>query len=128
MPQPPTWMDELFAALPSAFQAVAAGSGCILRFHLKQPAHHGQGGGGIGHRDYDRNGAGKTGPQADGIDPEIGQIRQVNRVGQEQVIALGRRIEFFPELEPALAATFGGEHGAERVPHSLAKLQAQEAR
>ena len=45
--------------------------------------------------------AGKAGPQADRIDPEIGQVRQVNRIAQDQVIAVGRRIEQLPKATAA---------------------------
>src|SRR5262249_46077713 len=45
--------------------------------------------------------AAEAGTETERIDPEVGQIRQVNRVGQTHVIAVRRRVELLPKPLPA---------------------------
>ena len=54
--------------------------------------------------------AGKAGPQADGIVAKVGQVHEMDRIGEDQVVALGRRVQLLPESHAALSASFGGEH------------------
>ena len=55
--------------------------------------------------------AAEAGAEAERIDVEIGQVGEMDRVGQAQVIAVRRRIEVLPEALPSLPASFRGEHG-----------------
>jgi hypothetical protein len=53
----------------------------------------------------------KVGIQADWINVEIGQVHEMDPIGQPKMIALWLGIERLPQTQPALSATFGGKHG-----------------
>ena len=55
--------------------------------------------------------AGEAGAEIDRIDRVIREVDEMNRIAQEQIIVLRRRIELGPQAFPAAAAGFGGEHG-----------------
>jgi hypothetical protein len=45
--------------------------------------------------------------EAERVDEEVGQVDEVNRVGEAQVIAIGRRVQALPQPLAPLPATFG---------------------
>src|SRR2546429_70093 len=58
----------------------------------------------------DRQVTAEASAKAERVDPEVGEVRQVDRVGEAHVVAVGRRVELLPEPLPACATSFRREH------------------
>ena len=59
--------------------------------------------------------AAEASAETEGIDLEIGEVHQVNRIGQHQLIlareSRARKVNLLPKTPAAISASFGAKHG-----------------
>src|SRR5580700_10397188 len=55
--------------------------------------------------------AGKAGAEADRIDPVVREVNEMDRIAEQQIIRLRRRIKLGPQSFTTTPTTFGSKHG-----------------